>query len=387
MDRDVTERLAAAASATSLEQLTRPLLELLEEVTGLETTYLTRVDEKAGEQIIVFSRNVGDIEIPEGLRVEWSDTLCKRALDQGIACVDNVPEIWGDSQAARDLKLQTYVSTPVRLPDGTLYGTLCGASAASHTLDERQQRVLRLFSRVVSDQVAREHAREAESARAAAAEERLRARARLLAMAEHELKSPLSVLIGWTLLLRSRPDAGLEETALTAMVSAVETMQTQLDRMLDEAKAEVIARELDLVDLDLEHELGSTVQQLAATHPGDRFERSLTSVRVRADRHALYQVASHLIENAVKYSPEGTRVVIACGEDEGGPWFSVRDHGPGIPEGVDIFEPFQRGDTETRGVGLGLHIVRTLSEAMGASVTARRNDDVGSTFEIRFPGS
>lgn len=65
----------------------------------------------------------------------------------------------------------------------------------------------------------------------------------------------------------------------------------------------------------------------------------------------------------------------------------VIDNGVGIPEGIDLFAPFQRGDTVTRGAGLGLYIVANLVEAMRGSVSARRNRGGGSTFVVRLPGS
>ena len=115
--------------ARNLDQLTRPLLEMLGSITGLESTYLTTIDLRAGEQHVLIARNTGAMTIPEGLTVAWSDTLCKRALDENRPFTDDVCGIWGDSDAARALGIQTYVSTPVRTDDGALYGTLCAASS------------------------------------------------------------------------------------------------------------------------------------------------------------------------------------------------------------------------------------------------------------------
>lgn len=70
-------------NARSLEELVRPLLELLEATTGLESTYMTTIDEQAGVQHILFARNSDRLQIPEGLSVPWNDTLCKRALEEG----------------------------------------------------------------------------------------------------------------------------------------------------------------------------------------------------------------------------------------------------------------------------------------------------------------
>ena len=90
--------------AHSLEELVRPLLELLEAVTGLESTYMTAIDEVAGLQHILYARNTRRLQIPEGLSVPWDDTLCKRALDEGRMYTDDVADCWGDSDAARALR-------------------------------------------------------------------------------------------------------------------------------------------------------------------------------------------------------------------------------------------------------------------------------------------
>ena len=150
-------RLAdSVARADSLESLTRPLLELLEAVTGLESTYLTRIDFEAGVQQVLYARNTRRLEIPEGIVVPWADTLCKRALDEGRAYTDDVAACWGDSDAARELGIATYVSTPVQLGDGEVYGTLCAASDARLPLADGADRVLALFARLIAQHIDRE---------------------------------------------------------------------------------------------------------------------------------------------------------------------------------------------------------------------------------------
>lgn len=146
----------SVASARTLEDLVRPLLEVLEAFTGMESTYLTAVDEDAGVQHVLYARNTRQLQIPERLVVPWNDTLCKRALDEGRAYTDDVPVCWGDSDAARQLGIKTYVSTPVRLEDGTLYGTLCAASARSLPLGDDAERALRMFSRLIGQHLERE---------------------------------------------------------------------------------------------------------------------------------------------------------------------------------------------------------------------------------------
>ncbi|MDR7269232.1 diguanylate cyclase [Pelomonas saccharophila] len=156
MDSFFAQLSDSVTSARTLEDLTRPLLELLEAVTGLESTYLTTVDLAEGLQHVVYARNSRNLQIPEGLSVPWGDTLCKRALDENRPYSDDVAGVWGDSGAARDLGIQTYVSTPVRTDDGALYGTLCAASSQRLPMAPMAEQALRLFARLIEQHVERE---------------------------------------------------------------------------------------------------------------------------------------------------------------------------------------------------------------------------------------
>lgn len=150
-------RLAeSVSSARTLEELTRPLLEMLEAVTGLESTYLTTIDLEKGVQHILFARNSSQLQIPEGLEVAWQDTLCRRALESGQAATNDVASVWADSQAASALGISTYVSSAVRTDAGGLYGTLCAASTSNKPLGPDVEKVLAMFSRMIGQHVERE---------------------------------------------------------------------------------------------------------------------------------------------------------------------------------------------------------------------------------------
>jgi len=146
----------SVAGARSLEELVRPLLELLQAVTGLESTYLTRIDGAAGIQHVLYARNSLRLQIPEGLEVPWEGTLCKRALEEGRLYTDDVANCWADSEAAMALGIATYTSTPVRVEDGTLYGTLCAASGERKPLADGAEKILHMFSRLIGQQIERE---------------------------------------------------------------------------------------------------------------------------------------------------------------------------------------------------------------------------------------
>lgn len=153
----IVQRLSQSiGSAQTLSGITRPLLEMLVELTDLESAYLTTVDEARGVQNVIYSLNTGELNLPEGLEVPWEDTLCKRALDEGRMYTGNVAECWGDSGAARELGIQTYVSTPVRFASGSLYGTLCAASRQSAQMPQDAESALRLFAKIIAGFAERE---------------------------------------------------------------------------------------------------------------------------------------------------------------------------------------------------------------------------------------
>lgn len=156
MDSLFAQLSHSVSSARTLEDLTRPMLEMLEAVTGMESTYLTTVDLEGGLQHVLYARNSHELRIPEGLSAPWGDTLCKRALDEGRLYTDDVPRVWADSEVARQLGLQTYISTPVRTEDGFLYGTLCAASTERRPMTAEASHALRLFAGLIEQQVARE---------------------------------------------------------------------------------------------------------------------------------------------------------------------------------------------------------------------------------------
>lgn len=156
MDQLLSFLSTTVPQAKTLEQLTRPLLTLLGQMTGMESTYLTTIDLEQGVQRVEFARNDGDMEIPEGLQVPWEDTLCKRALDEGRAYTDDVSECWGDSDAARALGIRTYVSAPIRAHDGSVLGTVCAASSMQVPRNEQMEPMLSLLSGLLSYSLERE---------------------------------------------------------------------------------------------------------------------------------------------------------------------------------------------------------------------------------------
>jgi signal transduction histidine kinase len=228
-------------------------------------------------------------------------------------------------------------------------------------------------------------------ARAAAAEGRLRSQTMLLAEAGHRLKTALAVINGWATTLEERWE-NLDDDRRRQGVSVIRRtssgMADDARRLLDDARAEMFLLDLAPVAIDLRDVLEVNVamlEGLSQTHAIAHATPPDVDVIVQVDPGALQQILGHLLENAVKYSPDGTTVTVAARRDDVGVLIDVTDAGVGLPSDIDVFAPFERGDTETEGAGLGLYIVRNLVRAMGGEITATSNPERGSTFSVRLP--
>ena len=156
MDPILAQLSTTLPAAQSIEQLTRPLLEMLGNATGLESTYLTTVDVAAGTHQIRYARNTGAMQIPEGAISRWDDALCKRALDEGRVSTTDVAERWGDVEAVRVLGIKTYMSAPIRGENGDVLGTLCAASRTQQAISPQAESLLQLFAGLVASFIERE---------------------------------------------------------------------------------------------------------------------------------------------------------------------------------------------------------------------------------------
>ncbi|MGK5680207.1 diguanylate cyclase [Actinoplanes sp. URMC 104] len=164
---------AAVAAGHDLQALTRPLLQLLQDITGLESTFLTLVDTSADELVIAYAHNTDDLVIPEGATSSWHESLCRRALDEGRATITDVPTAWPSAAIAQELGITSFVSVPVRDAHDGMLGTLCGASSRNTAVDEQNLAIMTTFAQLLSAQLARETAHQMRAAQASVLEQRM----------------------------------------------------------------------------------------------------------------------------------------------------------------------------------------------------------------------
>jgi signal transduction histidine kinase len=390
---DLVEAVLDPASATRFERLVRALLAAAADFGEFDATYLTTIDWARHEQLVRFSCNVGSLEVAEGHRIGCPPELDEQ-LFLGVTRSDGLSTPMSDGHVARGLGLATYVSVPVLTLSHRLYGTLCGASRRPAPVDNSTISAMECFASLLSDYLARDATAHADR-RAAAAERLLADGAQFMAESEHKLKTHLAVIAGWATTLAEvgpRLSPAERDNGIEAIRGQADELGLALQRMLEQAKAEIKPAALEPVDIDLVAFVQASAKTLRGAAPHHAIECSDTApIHAAADPAVLHQVLAHLTDNAVKYSPPGSTVRVSVGRY--GPWavIEVEDEGMGLPESLNVFAAFERGADQavraTHGVGLGLHIVRSLVQAMGGAVSARRNPDVGSTFTVLLPAA
>lgn len=213
---------------------------------------------------------------------------------------------------------------------------------------------------------------------------------RFLANAAHELKTPITTILGTAdlLLTEDADDPELRERFLRRILSEAERMQRLSQTLLNLAKTGTDLREAQLKTLDL-----SAATREAAESMEPLAERVAVHLAVegsggpvRADGEWLQQALLSLTNNAIKHSESGGRVRLRLN----GPTITVEDEGEGIPEEdlPYVFERFYRGkygsSGEASGFGLGLPICKDLVERMGGEVSVRSERGEGTSIEIHL---
>jgi signal transduction histidine kinase len=229
------------------------------------------------------------------------------------------------------------------------------------------------------------------------------ARAELLAVVTHELRTPLAVVRAYLDLLA---DAAVEATT-PAGPSAVRTAAQQveewrdqaigqvsrLDRLVDSILASVsgagLAAALSRTPFDVAQAVNDTITEIGPLLRDQPLRRNGTWQPMIGigDAGRFRQVLEHLLENEVKYSPKGGAVSIGMWQREGEIQVYVTDDGPGIPEAEweSVFEAYVRTADRPRGSGIGLYAARRLMDAMGGRIWLESNGDGGSRFMVALP--
>ena len=223
-------------------------------------------------------------------------------------------------------------------------------------------------------------------------------RQQFVANVSHELKTPLSSIMAYSETLRQGAidDPSVNRRFVENIHDQSNRLQDLIMDMLQLARIESGERGFEVSAVSLVPGVSRCVANHRESAAAKGIQLSLEDghdreIRVRADEEGLRQIVDNLVDNAIKYTPDGGQVTVRCRRDEGTAVIEVEDTGIGIPalEQDRVFERFYRVDKARSrhlgSTGLGLSIVKHLSQSLGGTVQLTSRVGKGSVFTVRLP--
>jgi signal transduction histidine kinase len=222
-----------------------------------------------------------------------------------------------------------------------------------------------------------------------------RMKGEFVAVVSHELRTPVTALIGYAKTLQQgefAEDPVLRQEFLGRMERQGDRLLRLVENLLTASRLESRELPLSIQRVLFEDVIREVVEGLSGESSRVIVDVPTDLPVLHTDRQLLSRVVTNLIDNALKYSPDGTPCELGARPDGDGVTFWVRDHGIGIPpEKLDrIFDRFYQVDSSStrtfRGAGLGLSLVADLLSHLGGRIEVDSIPEQGSTFTVHVPG-
>ena len=393
---DATNRAARAlGSSLDLEQAFAAFIRELRGLVAFDRTAILLVENGQLRVFAAAGEAVGEV-FPPGSSAPISGSVLEDLVRGGQTLYreDMAEQRYDEEEEFLRLGLRSRVVAPL-LSGAETIGAISVVRREPSAFRTSEVELFSLLGRLVGSAV--QNIRAYESERTTVEElRRLSAlRADFVSLVSHELRSPMASVIGSARTLQQRwreltPEQ--RESFLALIAHETSRLADLIGDVLDTSRIEAGTFSFSFADVDL----AQLVRDSAAAAEHGQDEVAVKAVvrdpipAVRGDRDRLRQVLVNLIDNAVKYSPEGGEVKVEVQTSNGRVVIEVHDRGPGIaPEQQRmIFEKFGRaqvGDKAKPGTGLGLFIARSIAESHGGSLEVRSAPDRGATFRLSLP--
>jgi PAS domain S-box-containing protein len=379
-----------------LDQILNATLDRAMSVMELDGGWVQLLEDDGSTLALAVQRGMPAQAVEAIKRIRLGDGLPgKSTSSSALFDMDSILEILRQKMASRHPDLSIALAgVPISSKDNVL-GVLGGISRSPRNLSPSQMQLLTTIGHQIG--IAVENARLAQQA----AEVKIlreidRLRSELIANVSHELRTPLGLIkISCSSLLMD--DAEFDRKTQQKFLHGIDEETTKLERivehLLDLGRMESGRLRLDKQPTDLGELAGNVVNAMETLSTRHRLMMNLPPepLVTTVDAKRVEQVLRNLLDNAIKYSPEGGTITVQGQQDELQVEFSVSDEGIGIPveERDRIFERFHRVENEVtrsmRGAGLGLAVCRGIVEAHGGRIWVESQAGAGSTFCFTLP--
>ena len=297
---------------------------------------------------------------------------------------------------AVQMKLSSLLILPLRSRRDVIGALVIGANDPDRQMNDQRLPLAELLAEraALAIENARLYIEQVEARRKV--EDLSRLKDEFLSIASHELRTPVTSIKGYTQLAKTL----IQENDLRTSAEYLDIALDQIDRMsrlilelLDVSRIETGRLEIRRDDINWSRFVESVVSRIHTAVADRRFHIEVSDEErfIEGDRDRLEQVVGNLLENAIKYSPDGSDIHVKVEMDGDRFITSIRDQGIGIPadELSQVFERFHRGrhvsSTNYGGLGLGLYISKQIIERHGGAIWVESKEGEGTTFFFALP--
>lgn len=374
----------------------RQILEVVCRTTGLRFSVVSRVTEShwvacAVRDEIEFGLKPGDeLELAttfcDQVRRNNSEVVFDHADENALFCSHPTPKMYG---------FQSYISVPIRLPDGRFFGTLCALDPKPAQVENTQTiGMFRLFADLIGQHLDAQERLAASEVALERERETAELRERFIAVLGHDLRNPLSAINAGIEVLSTQSDTEKNESVLGVMRRSSARINGLISNVLDFTRGRLgLGLTVNRIQENgLQQKLQQVVTELAMTAPERQIESSWNiNGAVFCDGARLAQMLSNLVSNALAYGALGTpvRVSARCAESEPGELQIAVTNA--VNEAVEphvfahIFEPFSPRSARAKegGLGLGLYIAAEIARAHDGNLEVdATNNEVCFSFTM-----
>jgi signal transduction histidine kinase len=384
----------ALGSSLELEEAFGAFIRELRGLVPFERTAIVLVEDDTANTMA--TAGLGATEVfPPGNADPIKGSLLERILDGKLLVRRDLAEreYPADEQLIA-LGLRSELVAPLMLGARTI-GMLSLSRDRVDAFSEDEIELVALLGRLVATAVQNIRAYEAERRRVEELARLSQLRADFVSLVSHELRSPMAAVIGAARTLQDRwrmLSASQRESFLALIGDETSRLAELVGDVLDTSRIEAGTFSYRFEEVDLGRVVDEAVEAAALAQQDVPVVASVRGrlPAIRGDRARIRQILANLIDNAVKYSPEGGEVRVSAAAGNGAVRIAVRDAGPGIPQEQQgrIFEKFGRVDVpgaSKPGTGLGLFIARSIAEAHGGSLDVSSGAEPGTTFTLTLP--